>query len=227
MTAVPVILILFLISGIACAWFAGLRHRNQAGWFLFGCLTGPLAVLILLLLPPLPESKSKTAVARVVAGVLIMFIVAAAVVMGGAEFWERYQEGERYAELDNWALYGDALIRLTRSTEHPSDAIVIKSAKSQIDEYQGRLREGMCWTMDDLDSAVKGVRYSTGARGVLEYASRLVTFRSPQWPAPLPMTPREQQARIADLTKRMSQYEEYLNQIQAVRADTTATMSTN
>jgi len=222
MSALPFVLIFLLLCGIACAWFAASRHRNQAGWFLLGCLTGPIGVLILLLLPPRPESQRKTAVGRVIAGALIVSLIAAVVAAGAAEFWERYQEGERYVELENWEMYGDALIRFTKSSEHPSDAIVVKAAHNQISVYASQLREGMCWTIDDLDLAIRGVRLSTGPRGLAEYVVRLVTFRSPEWPAPLPLNPRQQETRVAELSKRLRQYEEYLQQIYTAQSDSTA-----
>ena len=223
----PVTLILFLICGIACAWFAAPRHRNQAGWFLLGCLLGPIGVLILLLLPPLPETQRKTAIGRVIAGALIVLLLAGVVVVGAAEFWERYQQGKRYTELKDWELYGDALLRFTKSNEHPPDAIVVKSANAQIDDYAYRLRNAKCWTIYDLELAEQGVRNSTGARGVIEYAARFATLRSPEWPAPLPLSPPEQQVRIEELKKRIQQYDDALEQIDMARADTTTTTATN
>lgn len=223
----PVTLILFLICGIACAWFATSRNRNQAAWFLLGCLTGPIGVLILLLLPPLAESKRRPALGRAIAGALIVTIFAAVLVAGGAEFWERYNEGERYSELDNWAMYGDALLRFTKFTEHPPDAIVVKAANTQLDEYERQLREGMCWTVEDLERAVQGVRHSTGARAVLENAKRIVTLQPTVWPVTLPINSRDQEARIEELTTRMRQYEDAIEKIYTARSDTTTTTATN
>ena len=219
----PITLILFLICGIACAWFAAPRHRNQAGWFLVGCLIGPIGVLILLLLPSLPETKRKTAIGRVIAGAMIVLLLAGAIVVGAAEFWERYQEGKRYAELSNWELYGDALLRFTKSNEHPPDAIVVKAANSQIDDYAYQLREGKCWTLYDLELAEQGVRNSTGARAVIEYAARFLTLRSPEWPSPLPLSAQEQKIRVDELNKRIRQFEEALQEIDTARSDTTTT----
>ncbi len=222
----PVTLILFLICGIACAWFAGSRNRNQAGWFLLGCLAGPISILILLLLPPLAESKRRPAIGRAIVGALIVVLIAAVLVAGGAEFWERYKEGGRYSELNDWSIYGDALLRFTKSTEHPPDAIVVKAANSQLDDYERKLTEGMRWTVDDLELAMRGVRMSTGARGVMEYAADIVTLQTPEWPVPLPLSANEQEARVAELGSRMRQYEESLQKIYTARADTTSTTTT-
>ena len=229
MTAVSVVLILFLISGIGCAWFAARRNRNQAGWFLLGCLTGPFGVLILLLLPPLsplPESLWKTAVGRVIAGVLIILILVVVVGAGGAEFWERYQEGERYVELDNWASYGDALIRFTKSTEHPADAIVVKAAHKQIDDYERQLREGMRRAEAELQFVMEGVRHSKGARALLANGLRLLTFRAPQWPAPIQMNGDEQFARVTELKDRLHAYQESLSAIEAAKTPPVAAPAT-
>jgi len=223
----PVTLILFLISGIACAWFAASRNRTQAGWFILGCLLGPIGTLILLLLPPLPVSTRKPAVGRGLAGAIVVVLVAAFVVAGGAEFWERYQEGERHVELNNWSLYGDALLLFTKSTEHPPEAIVVKSANDQIDEYERQLRWGMCWTMDDLEWAIQGIRNSSGARGVLANAVRIVKLQEPVWPVPLKMSEREQAERVAELTDRIRRYEESLSAIDAARAVPVAMPATN
>lgn len=227
MTVGALVLILFLISAIACAWFATSRNRNQAGWFLLGCLTGPIAILLLLLLPPLAASKQRPAVGRAIAGALIVTLIAVALGAGAAEFWERYQAGERDVVLKDWEMYGDALLRYTKSGEDPAESIVVKAAVSQIDDYERRLREGMCWTVDDLELAVQGVRNSTGARAVLENAKRLVTLQPTAWPVKLPMDTRDQGTRIEELTARMRQYEAAIEKIHTARSDTAAVTSTN
>lgn len=227
MSTIQFALILFLMSAIACAWFAASRNRNQAGWFLLGCLIGPLAVLLLLLLHARPATQPKASVAGTIAGAVFVLLIAMALAAGAAEFWERYQEGERYTVLDDWSIYGDALLRFTKSNEHPKDAIVVKSAVNQIDDYESRLRIGMCWTMDDLEHASQGIRYSSGARGLLECGKRIATFQSPEWPAPVTMNTLEQQVRVEELSRRMSQFQDYLNQIHSARADSTTTLSTN
>lgn len=225
MTAVSLVLTLFLISGIACAWFAGPRFRSQAGWFVFGCLVGPLAILLLLLLPPLPETRRKSSWPRIIGGFVFAIVLIAVVAVGAAEFWERYQEGKRYAELDNWAVYGDALLRFIKTSEHASDALVVKSANEQIDNYYHQLRDGLCWTMYDLELAVQGLRRSYGTRALLSNARRLWDSQSIEWPATIPMAERDKDRRMMEWSKRIQQYESYLDAITAARADSTAAAS--
>lgn len=42
------IIIAWLIFGVVCAWIANGRDRSGFGWFVLGCLFGPLALIILL-----------------------------------------------------------------------------------------------------------------------------------------------------------------------------------
>ncbi len=156
----------------------------------------------------------KKAILRIVAA----FALIAMIALGYFEFLSRYQEGERYTELDNWQMYGDALIRFTKSNEHPADAIVVKAAQKQIDEYERQLRDGMQQVEVELALAMQGLRPTKGAMGLLSNGLRLLTFQGIVWPAKLQMSADEQSARVTALQSRLRTYEEYLHDIEAVRA---------
>ncbi|MBI3873223.1 MAG: hypothetical protein HY304_09130 [candidate division Zixibacteria bacterium] len=163
---------------------------------------------------------------KLILGIVTAFAVTAIVGLGFSEFYARYEEGERYVELDNWQMYGDALIRFTQSNEHPSDAIVVKAAHKQIDEYERQLRDGMHQAEDELELAMRGVRNSAGARGILANAVRVLTFRAPQWPAPIQMNGVEQVARVTELKDRLRAFGESLQAIEAANTPSVAAPAT-
>ena len=50
--AAPFLVGAALVFGPATAWLAARRHRNPALWLLYGAVTGPLAMVVMLLAPP-------------------------------------------------------------------------------------------------------------------------------------------------------------------------------
>ena len=163
---------------------------------------------------------------KVISSIVMALVITAVVALGYCEFYSRYEEGERYVELDNWGMYGDALIRFTKSNEHPADAIVVKAAYKQIDDYELQLQDGMRRTEGELELAMQGVRNSTGARGLLNNAGRILTLRSPQWPAQIQLSEQEQAVRVTKLRERLRSYEESLHSIEVMKAPPVAVPTT-
>lgn len=225
MSSFPILLIFFLICGVSSAAFAADRNRGQARWFVIGLLTGPVGLLILLLLPSLGEPQRSVKMKKAILALFATVLIVALVAFGFCEFYDRYEQGARHTSLDNWQVYGDALLRFTKSTEHPPDAIVVKAARNQIEEYEYQLRQDMCWTMDDIELAMEGVRHSKGARALLANGYRLLTLRGVEWPARIQMNANEQSARIAELSARFAQYEVAMNAIEAARPAPATTTS--
>ena len=127
MDPVILLLILLIICGISAASFASDRNRSQAGWFIIGFLTGPLGLLVLLLLGARSEAARPMTGNRLI---LTALAVVAVIIIAGMSLLEaasQYAISQRYAELLEWGRYGDALIRFAGSSGTSPDAFVIKT----------------------------------------------------------------------------------------------------
>jgi hypothetical protein len=217
MDPVILLLILLIICGISAASFASDRNRSQAGWFIIGFLTGPLGLLVLLLLGARPEAAQPMTGNRLILAALAMVAIVIIAGMSLLEAASQYTASQRYAELESWGRYGDALIRFAASSKTPPDAFVIKAARDQITQHGKDLSEGMRETEDELVLAVRGVRQVKGAAGVLVNAYRLLTLRAPEWPAPMRLTSRAQEELIRHLNRRLEDYRQYLETIETAQ----------
>jgi len=218
MDPVILLLILLIICGISAASFASDRNRSQAGWFIIGFLTGPLGLLVLLLLGARSEAARPMTGNRLI---LTALAVVAVIIIAGVSLLEassQYAISQRYAELLEWGRYGDALIRFAGSSGTSPDAFVIKAARDQIIEFERDLRDGMKEAEDEVVLAVDGTRRVGGAAGVLVNAYRLMTLRAPEWPAPMRLTSRAQEELVSDLNRRLEDYRQYLQDIERARS---------
>lgn len=215
----PVILlsILLIICGISAASFASDRNRSQPGWFIIGFLTGPLGLLVLLLLGPRPEAAATMTGNRLILTALALIAVVTIAGMSLLEAASQYQASQRYAELESWGRYGDALLRFAASSQKTPDDFVIRAARDQIVEHERVLRKGMKDTEDELMLALQGIRQVKGAAGVLVNVYRLFTLRAPEWPAPLQLPSRAQEELVQQLRRHLDDYNRYLTDIEAAR----------
>ncbi|GAB4324229.1 MAG: hypothetical protein Kow0074_17030 [Candidatus Zixiibacteriota bacterium] len=212
-----IILIVSLVSGVAAASFATERRRSQPAWFIVGSLTGPLGVLILLLLPELPEKRPSRAGSNVLAVILVLAVFVL-VILAGFEAAAKFEADQQYSELAAWELYGDALIRMAVAKDHPEESLVVKAARNQLAEHERALSEGLSEIEGELLMAVRGVRETRGARGLLANAWRLVTFRRPLWPAPVGISTDDQDTLIQQLEGQLQKYRNYLTAIDNAQA---------
>jgi hypothetical protein len=214
MDPIILLLILLIICGISAASFASDRNRSQAGWFIIGFLTGPFGLLVLLLLGARPEAVPPMKGHRLILAALAVVAVVIIAGMSLLEAASQYALSQRYAELEVWGRYGDALIRFAGSSGPPPDAFVVKAARDQITAHEKDLRDGMKETEDELVLAVRGIRRVSGAAGVLVNAYRLLTLRAPEWPAPMSLSTRAQEELIRHLNRRLEDYRQYLQDIE-------------
>lgn len=221
-TVVAWLVVLLAILGAA---LASRFNHSAADWLITVLAAAAVIVFAKLLLPQPQDPRRKPRLGRAIFGAVFMLALFAGIAVGASEFWERYTDGKRFAVLDKWAIYGDALLRFTKSGEHPPEAVVMKVAQQQIDDYYSQLRDGMCWTMDDLELADQGLRRSYGPRALLLNARRAFAFEKPEWPTVVGMTANERLTRKPELTAKYELFQKYLHVIDSTRADTSSVMS--
>lgn len=208
-----VFLIFLVICGIAAASFATDRHRNQAAWFITGLLTGPVGLLVLLLLAPLAEGKNTMKANKIVLTLLTFLAVAVVFAVALTELVAQFHASQELVELNSWERYGDALIRFAQSKDVSADAFVLKATRDQIADHHDALTLAMQRTEDELLFAVRGLKKVEGAQGLVINAYRLLTFRSTEWPATKQLSAKDQQAFITQLEARLKKYRRYLDTI--------------
>ena len=210
-------LILSLAGGVSAAVFASERNRNPAAWYVIGAVTGPIGTLILLLLRPMPERKFAFTQQGAILATLLVLAVIIAAGLGVAEVAKKYVEDQRFVELEAWDLYGDALIRMGDAKDNPSDSFVVKAARNQVAEHLENLQAGMRRTENHLILALRGERLAVGARGIIANGFRLLTLRSPQWPASVGISSDTQDRMIKDFQGRLETYRKYIEQIESAQ----------
>ena len=214
-----------IVCAIAAASFAADRSRHQLGWFVAGLIFGPIALAFLLSRPalseeqiptPLPQKKKTRSYAPVVRNILSFFAIMTVILMviglGLLELWGHSQRQAQTRHLERWEQLGDGLLEVSRQSAG-TPPVSVRSARSQVRMYADSLHFELGNTERDLALAVAGQSEVFGLEAVWTNITNLFSLQPVGYPATADLTNRNRDAKVGELTERLSRYANHIGAI--------------